>query len=403
MAEFIVRLTDERGHISERIDSARSESEVRERLRQGGFIVVGVKPQGVLTGKEFGLRRHRKLDAARFVQFNQQFITLLRAGLPALTSLDLLASQQRDGRFRQLLLNVRQRVKGGESLSAAFEHMEAVPRLYTTTLLAGEKSGNLEEVLGRYLHFQRLALSFRKKLKASLIYPALLIVMVTVMMVFLVTFVVPRFADLYQQLGAELPDVTRWMLAFGVSVQQYSLAFLLGALMAALLLWRAARSARGVVLIDRLRLRLPLLGTIWLKYQVSMFTRMMATLLAGGLPLVPALHTASASLQSHEVTAAVQRAAQRVSEGQSLSHSLQESRRFPELAVQMIEVGESSGALPQMLTSVAEFYEEDVETALSAALSLIEPAILIVMAVVVGFVLISLYLPIFKLGSSGIR
>lgn len=403
MAEFVIRLTDERGHVTEQRDSARSEGELRERLRQAGMIVVGVKPQGLFLGTKLDIPQANKLDLARFVQFNQQLVTLLRAGLPALTALDLLARQQKETRFRDLLQNVRARVKGGESLSEAFDHQSAIPKLYTTTLLAGEKSGNLDEVLSRYLHFQRLALSFRKKLKASLIYPTLLVVMVVVMMIFLVTFVVPRFADLYGQLGAELPEVTQWMLAFGVDVQQYALAILGGAIALVLAIWRWARTEKGAAQLDRVRLAIPLLGMIWLKYQVSMFTRMMATLLSGGLPLVQAMHTAGSSIQSHELSLAVNKAAQRVSEGQSLSRSLVESGRFPDLAVEMIEVGESSGALTPMLTSVAEFYEEDVETTMSAALSLIEPAILILMAIVVGFVLISLYLPIFKLGASGVR
>jgi type IV pilus assembly protein PilC len=269
-------------------------------------------------------------------------------------------------------------------------------------LLAGERSGNLEEVLSRYVHFQRLALTFRKKLKASLIYPAILITGVVVMVTFLVTFVVPRFADLYNSLGAELPEITSFMLAVGVAAQKYFLLILAGVVVAGFGLWRWTRSAAGALQLDRVRLATPLLGAIWLKYQVSLFTRMLSTLLSGGLPLVPALQTAGASIESREVAAAVVEAAQRVREGRPLARSLQDSKRFPELSVEMIEVGESTGALPQMLTSVAEFYEEDVETALSAALTLVEPAILIVMAVVVGFVMISLYLPIFKLGAGGV-
>jgi len=235
------------------------------------------------------------------------------------------------------------------------------------------------------------------------VYPTLLISMVVVMLTFLVTFVVPRFADLYSQLGSEMPAITQFVLAFGVNIQQNALLFLGGTALLGTALWRWTRSTQGAVQLDRLRLSLPVFGAIWLKYQVSMFTRLLSTLLAGGLPLVPALQTAAASIQSRLVALAVTNAAQRVSEGQSLARSLLESNRFPDLAVEMLEVGESTGALTQMLTSVSEFYEEDVETALSAALALIEPAILIVMAAVVGFVMIALYLPIFKLGANGIH
>jgi type IV pilus assembly protein PilC len=246
-----------------------------------------------------------------------------------------------------------------------------------------------------------MSLSFRKKLKASLIYPMLLIGMVVVMLIFLVTFVVPRFADLYSQLGSELPAITQVMLSFGVNIQHYSPLLLAGLAVLAAGIWRWAGTPGGALMIDRMRLALPIVGTIWVKYQLSVFTRMMATLLSGGLPLVPALQTAGESIQSRELALAVIKAAQLVREGSPLARSLEWSKRFPRLALEMIEVGESTGALPQMLTSVAEFYEEDVEAALAAAMSLVEPLILIIMAVVVGFVLVSLYLPIFKLGASG--
>ncbi len=401
MAEFLIKVADERGLVTEQVESARSEAEARERLNSQGLLVVSVKPRGLVVGGKLALPRRAKVKLGQFVVFNQQLVTLLRAGLPILNALDLLIRQQKDAFFRQLLQDVRERVKGGELLSQAFERQGVLPKLYTTTLLAGEKSGNLEEVLSRYVHFQRLALTFRKKLLASLIYPVLLMTLIVIMLIFLVTFVVPRFAELYSQLGAQLPQLTELMLAFGVNAQKYFPVFIAVVVLLALGIWRWVSSESGSRQMDRLRLAMPLFGNIWLKYQVSMFSRMMATLLAGGLPLVPALETAGSSIHSRSVAVAVMEASQRVREGHPLARSLDESGEFPELAVEMIEVGESTGALPQMMTSVAEFFEEDVETALSAALALIEPAILILMAVVVGFVLISLYLPIFKLGASG--
>ncbi len=401
MAEFVIRLSDEHGYIKEQVESGRSVAEVRERLLRQGLLVVGVKQRGLSLGAEISAPRKTKIRLAEFVAFNQQFVTLIKAGIPVLTALDLLTQQQPNPRFRDVLRGVYERVKSGELLSDAFAHQEVFPKIYITTLLAGEKSGNLEEVIGRYVHFQRLALSFRKKLLASLIYPSLLISMVVIMTIFLVTFVVPRFADLYSQLGSELPPITALMLELGINAQRYLTMIAIAGALSAFGLWRWARTESGSLRLDRWILALPLLGVIWLKYQVSVFTRMMSTLLSGGLPVVPALQTASASIQSRDLSIALADAAQRVSEGQPLARSLQQTSRFPNLSLQMIEVGESTGALSAMLTSVAEFYEEDVETALAATLSLIEPAILIVMAVVVGFVLISLYLPIFKLGAGG--
>jgi type IV pilus assembly protein PilC len=399
MAEFLIKVADERGHVSEHIESARSEAEARDRIAQQGLLVITIKARGLTVGGKVAIPSRRRIKQGQFVIFNQQMVTLLKAGLPILTALDLLGKQQKDEFFKKLLIDVRSRVKSGELLSEAFEHQAVFQKLYTTTLLAGEKSGNLDEVLSRFVHFQRMGLSFRKKLKASLIYPTLLIGMVIIMLTFLITFVVPRFAELYDTLGGQLPAATQFMLALGKLAQKYLFVFVGGVAAIGYGLWRWGQTDNGAWQIDRVRTNLPLLGMIWVKYQVSMFTRMMSTLLTGGLPLVPALETAGQSIQSREVANAVTAAAKMVSEGQPLARSLAESKRFPVLSVEMIEVGESTGALPQMLASVADFYEEDVENALTAALSLIEPLILIFMAFIVGFVLISLYLPIFKLGA----
>jgi type IV pilus assembly protein PilC len=300
----------------------------------------------------------------------------------------------------RLLENVRERVKGGELLSDAFAAQGMFPKMYTTTLMAGEKSGNMEEVLSRYIQYQRMVQSFRKKLLVSLVYPALLITMVTIMLIFLITFVVPRFADLFNNLGAQLPAITVFMLAVGLNAQKYAWIVVIVVGVAGALLFRWKHSDSGAQAIDKFMLSLPLIGEIRLKYQVANFSRILATLLQGGLPLVPAMETAGASLSSRQMLLGVTAAAERVREGQGLAKSMESQKLFPDLAVEMLEVGESTGALPAMLSSVAEFYEEDVQTALGAAMALIEPLILIVMAVFVGGVLISLYMPIFTLGAN---
>jgi type IV pilus assembly protein PilC len=404
MAEFVIRMADERGHVLEQMENGASSTEVSERFSQQGYLVYWVKPRSILAGGQIRLRR-RKIKMDQFVVFNQQFVTLIRAGLPILTALDLLIRRQRNAYFHSLLENVRDRVRSGELLSDAFAAQGAFARIYTTTLLAGEKSGNLEEVLNRYIAFQRLAITFRKKLLASLVYPSLLATMVVVMLAFLVTYVIPQFATLYAAIGRPeaIPPLTQMMLAVGVGAQHYAIPAVAILLILFALLWRWSSSEAGRLSLERLRSRIPLLGDISLKYQVAVFARMLATLLSGGLPLVPSLETAGASMQSRLVAKSIGTAAHRVREGVSLSKSLEETGTIPDLAVEMIEVGESTGALPAMLTSVAEFYEEDVQTALTAAMSLIEPVILIVMGIIVAFVLISLYLPIFTLGAGGVR
>jgi type IV pilus assembly protein PilC len=296
---------------------------------------------------------------------------------------------------------VAARVKRGEARSAAFESQSGFPVMYTTTLLAGERSGNLPEVLDRYVSFQKLALAFRKKLVASMIYPSVLMTLVIGLLTFLFTVVVPQFAILYDEMGSKLPAMTIALLNFGKWMQHHILYLLIGAIVVAAAFYRFSLTERGKDFIDGFRIKLPVFGKIWLKYQVALFARTLSTLLTGGLPLVPSLETAARSISSRRVSKAVYSSVVTVREGKSLAESLSRTGVFPALACEMITVGEQTGALPQMLNSVAEFFEEDVGTALAAAMTLVEPAILIVMGTVVVFILISLYLPIFSLGQAG--
>jgi type IV pilus assembly protein PilC len=398
MPQFLVKVADEQGHLRQQVEHGYSEAEVHDRFTQQGYLVYWVKPRTILSRGGGG--QGGKLRQSTFLIFNQQFLTLIKAGLPILTALDLLIKRQRDKSLLRPLENVRERVKGGELLSDAFAAQQVFPKMYTTTLLAGEKSGSMEEVLGRYIVYQRMVQTFRKKLLVSLVYPALLVSVVTLMLIFLITYVVPKFADLFNNLGAQLPAITVFMLSLGLNAQKYAWIVLLVAAVAVVLLWRWKQSDRGAERIDRFLLRLPLIGEVRLKYQVANFSRILATLLQGGLPLVPAMETAGESMSSRQMLNGITAAAERVKEGQTLAHSLEAQKLFPDLAVEMLEVGESTGALPAMLGSVAEFYEEDVQTALGAAMALIEPLILVVMAVFVGGILISLYMPIFTLGAS---
>ena len=397
MTEFTIKLADDRGRIQEQTHAAATAEELRARFTQAGFLVYSVKARSALTGAS----KKKKIKLDIFLVFNQQFLTLIRAGLPILSSLDLLAKRQKDDNFRGQLEDVAGRIKTGESISSAFEAQGSFPLVYTTTLLAGERSGNLEEVLQRFLDFQRVSLSFRKKLKASLIYPAFLVIMVIGLFIFLVTFVVPRFAQLYDQLGTKLPALTLYMLAIGQGAQHYGLYIAPVVALIVYAVFRWTKTESGATTIDKIRVASPIFGKVWLKYQVGLFARTLATLLTGGLPLVPSLETAARSIDSRQIAKAVYSSVETVREGKGLSSSLQKTGVFPELAIEMIEVGESTGALPQMLNSVAEFFEEDVQTSLTAIMSMIEPVILLVMGVVVVIIMIALYEPIFSLNGTG--
>jgi type IV pilus assembly protein PilC len=396
MAEFVIKLADERGRVQEQVQTAATAEELRARFAHAGYHVFSVRARSGFAG----LKR-RKVKLEQFLIFNQQFLTLIRAGLPILGSLQMLAKNQKNAHFAGQLNDISGRVKTGESLSAAFEAQTGFPVMYTTTLLAGERSGNLQEVLERYVSFQRISLTFRKKLITSLIYPCVLMVLITALVTFMFAYVVPQFALLYDQLGSKLPAMTVALLSFSKWLNRNFLWIALVVLAVAAGAYRLATTEGGRDFVDSFRIKMPVFGKIWLKYQVALFARTLSTLLTGGLPLVPSLETASRSISSRRVSKAVVASIATVREGKSLAESMAQTNIFPDLASEMITVGEQTGALPTMLNSVAEFFEEDVATALTASLALIEPAILIIMGVVVVFILISLYLPIFSLGQTG--
>jgi type IV pilus assembly protein PilC len=285
-------------------------------------------------------------------------------------------------------------------LSDAFAKQGVFPPVYVTSVLAGEKSGSLTEVLERYISYQRLTLAVKKKLLVSLLYPCVLITLVICLIVFLVTYVVPIFAELYRSMEAQLPVATQVLIAVGTTARGYILTGIDAAIFAAVTAYLWSRREGSQERIDSWKRRLPIAGEIWTKYQVAQFSRVLSTLLVGGIPLVQALETAARSLGTMLLKKALDKVAVLVREGKPLSSSLQSTGLFPDLAVDMIEVGESTGALPQMLNSVAEFYEEDVQTRMAALLSLIEPVIMIFMGAFVAFVLVALYLPIFSLADT---
>ncbi len=399
MAEWSLKYADARGEIRQQVAEAASEKELRERFTEQGFLVYSIKPRSSVMGMEIG-GGSKKIDTEKFLIFNQQFVTLIRAGLPILKALDLLADRLTDKKLTGHIAAVREEVRGGALLSDAFAHQGVFPPIYVTSVLAGERSGALAEVLERFITYQKLSLSVRKKLLVSLLYPAVLIVLVIALIVFLITFVVPNFAELYKSMQAQLPTPTLILIAIGTTARNYVLlgfAFLVALIFALRAWWK---TPKGEETMDRLLLKIPVAGDVWLKYQVAQFSRVMSTLLVGGIPLMQALDTAGSSLGTQVLKSVLQKASRLVREGQPLSGSLRQSGVFPGLALDMIEVGESTGALPAMLQSVADFYEEDVANRVAAALSLIEPVIMIFMGIFVAFVLISLYLPIFSLADT---
>jgi len=400
MPEFALKIADPRGEIRQQVMEAQTEQELRDRLSQQGYLIYSIKPRTALGGFSVGLGKKRKLDVEKFLIFNQQFVTLFRAGLPILKCLDLLGDRLTDPKLGPYVREIRDDVRKGSLLSEAFRRQGIFPAIYTTSIMAGEKSGSLGEVLERYVNYQKLALAVRKKIMLSLLYPSVLVCLVILLVVFLVTFVVPRFASLYSTTNAQLPAPTRMLMAIGAAAEQYIVFGVIGVAAAIIGFRFYMKTENGQAAADRMKMRTPVLSEIWTKYQVAQLARLLSTLLTGGIPLVQGMETASQSVGSPLLKNALAKAQRMVKEGQPLSGALAATGIFPPLAIDMIEVGESTGALPTMLSSVAEFYEDDVNTRMQATLSLIEPAIMIFMGMFVAFVLVSLYLPIFSLAET---
>lgn len=400
MGEFVCRVADANGRVFSHVEAAGSLAEARQKLADRGLYVYSVESRNSLITGVLQGRRNRSVEGSDFLILNQQFNTLIKAGLPILRALDLLADRAASPKLRPIVSRLRDRVREGKSLSEAITEAGVFSKVYATAILAGEKSGNLSGVLDYYIAYQRVSTGVRKKIIATLVYPILLITVASIIVSYLVTVVVPKFGQLYKDMNVDLPASTQLLLSLTVEYRSYVLGAIALVILGGIAVFFWSRTDDGGEAFDRFKFRLPVVGDTLLKFQVAQFSRTLATLLTGGTPLVAALQTAADALQSKLVRITVTQATQSVREGESLHSALAAQGIMPELALDMIEVGESSGALAPMLTSVAEFYEDEVNLRLGALVSIIEPVILIFMGLLVAFILISLYLPIFSFSMS---
>ncbi len=396
--DYVCRVATASGQMLNHVERADSEVEVRQRLAAQGYCVFSVRPKDWLRARIEGFQRH-KIRPDDFIIFNQQFLTLSKSGLPLQKSLELLARQARRPELRAALEAVRDEVRSGSLLSDAFAATRRFPKIYSATVRAGERSGSLDRVLAQYLSYQKISRSFRKKILAALIYPGFLVFFLALLVSFVVSFVVPRFAMLYGDLGVELPQITQITIAASLGLRHMALEIFIGLVAGAFGLRAAWRSSRTRLMWDRIRFRLPVVGPLLLKFSVAEFARTLSTLLQGGLPVVESLETARASITSPLIAKAIEDAKREVTGGRSLSVSLRATGLFPPTALDMVEVGETTGALPAMLESVAEFYEEDVNIDLSTLVALVDPIMIAGVAVLVAFVLVAFYLPLFSLAA----
>ena len=402
--EFRCRLGTPSGEVTEGVYVADSEARLRREFEEKGLYVLAVQQAGrrALAGVQLpALPVRRKVSSREFLVFNQELATLLKAGMPLVQSLDILRQRVAHPAFKVVLDDVYERVRSGSALSEAFEaHQSLFPGVYTASLLAGEKSGNLEQVLRRYVSYVKVVSTVRRKTISALVYPAILVALSIAVVAIIVVKVVPEFGTFYNQFGKELPASTRFIVGLSRFVTTYFWLLVLAAIGLFTAAWWWVKQPGQRRRLDRVLLRVPMAGPIAQKFSTSQGARTLATLLGGGIPLVNALEVTSRSLSNQHMAAELTLAAQQVREGRSLAATLQDSGSFPDVAIKMVEVGESTGALQEMLNSLADFYDEEIDTNLGRFVTIIEPALLVIMGIVIAGLLLSLYLPLFQLSSA---
>jgi type IV pilus assembly protein PilC len=392
--EFVCRLGAPDGSLVEQRRVAASLDSLRHELEAEGYHVFNLARARSRIRVPL-LSRSETVAGQDFLLFNTQLKTLLHAGMPLAQSLELLKDQQASPHFRALLHKVHQQVTTGIALSDAFLALgDTFPPLYANSLRAGERSGELEQVIGRFVEYQRLVEEVRRKIVGALTYPAVLVALAVGLVIVLMTYVIPSFSDFYVQFSAELPLPTKMVIGLATGMRENWFLMAVAAIggFYGLRLWRASPSGRLIT--DRWRLRIPLVGRLSHLFALSQFSRSLAILLGGGTPMVPALETASTSVSNAYISELFLRCVQEVQEGRPLSDALSDTRRVPDMALAMVRVGESTGALPEMLGHTSDFFDESIAFTLGRVVTLIEPVILVVMGVIVAALLLAVYYPL---------
>jgi type IV pilus assembly protein PilC len=391
--EYVCKVGTPTGEVVERTFSAPDETVLRADLEQQGFYLFSIRRGLGLAG----FTRRRKVPGDLLMLFGQELAALLKAGLPLFQSLDVMLERQRDPIFKRSLTTVRDKVKSGTALSEAFRaEGELYPPIFAASLVAGERSGSLESVLRRFVTHLRLNQTLKKKAISASVYPIVLLTMMVLLVVVLLVYVIPQFKGFYEGLGAELPLPTRVLLAIATAVRSNILWIALVIAASVFALWSWLRQEGSAVVLDRALLRVPYFGRLVRMYATSQLMRTLSTLLSGGLPLLNALEVAASSIGNRAMAQAVTKATGLIREGSSLTLALESTNMMDVLTLEMVKVGEQTGALADMLNAVAEFYDEELDTRMATVLSLVEPVLLVLMAVIVAGMLLAFYLPMFQ-------
>jgi type IV pilus assembly protein PilC len=398
--EFVCHLGTPEGRVVRETRVAPSEAALRDELvRQGMQVFALERKLGVpsLADAKASWRRRRRLPAKTLLVFNQELAALLKAGLPLLQALNLMLERLRDPAFREVLTQVRDRVRSGEELSQAFASFGAMfPPLYAATLKAGERTGDLEQVIRRFIRYLKLVIEARKRVISALVYPTVLVGLSIGLIFVMALFVLPNFNQFYESLDIELPFLTRFTVGASIFLRDNIFWLLLGIVAAIVVLRRWSKSENGGLVIDRLKLRVPFLGPVLHLFSQAELCRSLSTLLAGGMPLVPSMEISIAAVGNRHVRRKLEPTVQLVREGKSLHEAFESTGVVNDLAIDMTKVGEATGSLDVMLANVSDFFDEEVEIRMQRILSLLEPLMLILMGTIVALILVSVYLPMFS-------
>jgi type IV pilus assembly protein PilC len=402
MSQFICRVGTTAGDIREIALQADTEGAARRELAENGYHIFSVRRSFQAASLLSSFRRGPgRIKSTEFVIFNQELAALLRAGLPLMQSLDIMLERMHNPQLRSVLADVRDKVKGGVSLSEAFRsHGDRFPRIYSASLLAGEKSGSLEEVIRRYVQYLKLTEATRRKVTGALIYPAFLFVFLIGAASVLLFKVVPTFGGFFESFDADLPPLTVALLTFANAVRGHYLSIFSVLILAGLAFFVWSRQESSRAQIDHFKLSLPYFGRLLRLFSTSQITRSLSTLLAGGIPLVQSIDIAAASIANRFVGDKVRPVSDRVREGKSFAASLEGTGQFDNIVVEMAKVGETTGSLAEMMSSVADFSDEEIENKLNIMMAMLTPLLLVVMGAFVAMILLALYLPLFGLSGA---
>lgn len=398
--EFRCRLGTAGGEIIEGVYIADSEARLRRELEDKGLFVLSLHRRGALAGVSLGGRRRGHVSNQEFLVFNQELATLLKAGMPLVQSLDILRQRVVNPTFKGVLDDVYEKVKAGGALSDSFaEHGTLFPAVYSASLMAGERAGDLDGVIRRYVAYEKIVGAVKRRTISALIYPAILVALMTVLVGIIVLKVVPAFSSFYAGFGRQLPLSTRVIVTISNALANnfWGLLAAVVAVVAVAVLWVRRPGQREQL--DRLMLRLPWMGETMRKFATSQFARTLATLLGGGIPLVTALDIGGRAMTNRFLASQIDDVGRRVREGEAFGTALRTRGTLPDVAIKMVEVGESTGALTEMLNSLADFYDEEIDTEVGRFITLVEPILLVTMGVVIAGVVLALYLPLFELSS----